>query len=184
MRSSTASALRDESPTGLLRAAVRGSEVAFAAIVDRHHVAMTRVCFVVCGDADLAAEAVQAAWPLAWRKLGTVREPDRLGAWLASIAVNEARQLLRRRRRRSVVEIRLDDGAMARSGDPDSHVGDIDLVRALEGLEPSDRALLGLRYVAGLNSTELGRGLGLTASGTRRRLARLLARLRTELGDE
>jgi RNA polymerase sigma factor (sigma-70 family) len=68
--------------------------------------------------------------------------------------------------------------------DPASRVEDLDLARALEKLDPTDRALLALRYVAGLNSTELARGVGLSAPGTRRRLARLLARLRTELGDD
>ena len=62
-------------------------------------------------------------------------------------------------------------------------LGDIDLVRALDNLSPDDRALLALRYVAGLNSFELGRAVGMSASGLRRRLARLLARLRSELGD-
>jgi RNA polymerase sigma factor (sigma-70 family) len=67
---------------------------------------------------------------------------------------------------------------------PADRVEDLDLARALDRLDADDRALLALRYVAGLNATELGRGLGMSASGTRRRLARLLKRLRTELGDE
>jgi len=31
-----------------------------------------------CGDADLAEEAVQSAWPVAWHKLHTVRDPEKL----------------------------------------------------------------------------------------------------------
>ena len=184
MSATSATAIGDESPAGLIRAAVAGSEAAFATIVERHHAAMTRVTFVVCGDADLAAEAVQAAWPIAWLKLGSVRDPDRLGAWLAAVAVNEARQIVRRRGRRSVVEIELSDSGPASTADPATRVADLDLARALEQLDPVDRALLALRYVAGLNSTELARGIGLSPSGTRRRLARLLARLRMELGDD
>jgi RNA polymerase sigma factor (sigma-70 family) len=61
---------------------------------------------------------------------------------------------------------------------------DIDLTNALARLSPDDRSLLALRYVAGLNSTELATALGLTPSGTRARLQRLLDRLRKELGDE
>jgi hypothetical protein len=37
--------------------------------------------------------------------------------------------------------------------DPSSRAGDLDLANALAKLEPDDRALLALRYVAGLNST-------------------------------
>ena len=183
MSSAFATTARDLSPEGLVRAAVAGDELAFATIVDRHRLSMTRVAYVVCGDADLAEESVQAAWPIAWRRLPTLREPSRLGAWLASIAVNEARQLARRGRRRSVVEIAVAMRDTDTAPDPAHRVEDLDLIRALADLSAEDRALLALRYVAGLNSQELGRALGMSASGLRRRLARLLARLRSELSD-
>ena len=89
-----------------MRLAADGDEVAFARIVDAHHADMSSVCFVVTGgDAELTEEAVQSAWPIAWRKLDTIRDPERLRPWLISIAVNEARQLARRRRRGRVLEI-------------------------------------------------------------------------------
>lgn len=72
---------------------------------------MTRVCFVICGDLDVADEAVQAAWPIAWHKLGSLRDPGRVRPWLVSIAANEARRLIRRRRRRTVVELAEADAA-------------------------------------------------------------------------
>lgn len=173
----------NESREGLVERAVRGDEAAFARIVALHHADMTRVCFVVCGDAAMAEDAVAAAWPIAWRKLGSLREADRLRPWLCSVAANEARQLLRRQRRRSVVEIAVLEAPWKAAMDPASRAADIDLANALARLAPDDRALLALRYVAGLNSTELGRALGMSASGTRARLARLLVRLRTDLGD-
>lgn len=174
---------RDGSPSSLIQAAVAGDEHAFAVIVDRHRVSMVRVAFVVCGDADLAEEAVQAAWPIAWQRLGSVRDPERLGAWLASVAVNEARQVVRRRQRRAIVEISVATHERSTAADPSASVADIDLARALANLDPEDRAILALRYVAGLNSSELGPAVGMSPSGLRRRLARLLERLRTELGD-
>jgi len=167
-----------------MRLAVEGDEVAFARIVDAHHADMSSVCFVVTGgDAELTEEAVQSAWPIAWRKLGTVRDPVRLRPWLISIAVNEARQLARRRRRGRVLEISVARDHAATAPDPAFHAGDIDLRNALARLKPEDRALIALRYVAGFDSTELARATGMSASGTRARLARLLGRLRSELRD-
>jgi RNA polymerase sigma-70 factor (ECF subfamily) len=168
---------------GVVAQAAAGDEVAFARIVQAHHDDMTRVCFVICGDVDIADEAVQAAWPIAWRKLGSLRDPDRLRAWLVSIAANEARLLIRRRRRRTIVEIAVADPGLSRV-DPAGSVADIDLTNALARLDAEDRALLALRYVAGFDSTELARATGRSPSGTRARLARLLARLRTELRDD
>ena len=168
---------------GAVALAAVGDEVAFARIVQAYHDDMTRVCFVICGDVDIADEAVQAAWPIVWRKLGSLRDPSRLRPWLVSIAANEARLLIRRRRRRTVVELAVAD-AGAPAVDPAGRDADIDLTNALARLDPDDRALLALRYVAGFDSTELARATGRSPSGTRVRLARLLARLRTELRDD
>jgi RNA polymerase sigma factor (sigma-70 family) len=175
-----------ETSAGLMRLAADGDEVAFAGIVDAHHSDMSSVCFVVTGgDAELTEEAVQAAWPIAWRKLHTIRDPNRLRPWLISIAVNEARQLARRRRRGRVLEISVALDPFARSlGDPDARAADIDLRNALARMSHEDRALVALRYVAGFDSTELASALHMSPSGTRARLARLLGRLRSELGDE
>jgi len=173
----------DDSLSGAVALAATGDETAFARIIQAHHDDMTRVCFVICGDLDVADEAVQAAWPIAWRKLGSLRDPDRLRPWLVSIAANEARQLIRRRRRRTVVELAVTDPAMS-GVDPAGRVADLDLINALARLDPDDRALLALRYVAGFDSTELARAFGRSPSGTRARLARLLDRLRTELRDD
>jgi RNA polymerase sigma-70 factor (ECF subfamily) len=173
----------DDSLAAAVALATAGDETAFARIIQIHHDDMTRVCFVVCGDLDVADEAVQAAWPIVWRKLGSLRDPGRLRPWLVSIAANEARQLIRRRRRRTVVELAV-AGAATSGVDPAGHVGDLDLTNALARLDPDDRALLALRYVAGFDSTELARATGRSASGTRARLARLLGRLRTELSND
>src|SRR3954468_20783571 len=102
----TMTGIAAEPSAGLMRLAADGDEGAFARIVDAYHADMSSVCFVVTGgDVELAEEAVQAAWAIAWRKLHTVRDPERLRAWLVSIAVNEARQLGRRQRRGRVLEI-------------------------------------------------------------------------------
>jgi RNA polymerase sigma-70 factor (ECF subfamily) len=173
-----------------------GNEAAFRWIVETHSSDMRQVAFVVCGDIDVAEEAVALAWPIAWRRLETLREPSRLRSWLVAIAANEARRVARRRAKRSIREITVGDrgpdagsqGAFDRSATSDGSHADLpaslDLAAALARLNPADRALLALRYVAGLNSTELASATGLTPSGTRARLQRLLDRLRLELRDD
>ena len=173
--------------------AAHGDEVAFARIVAAHHDDMARVAYVMCGDVDLAQEAVQSAWTKAWTRPDTIRDADRLRPWLVSIAANEAKQLVRSRSRRRVREIPMPDGPadgpvpVARSGslsDPASRVADLDLARVLTNLDDTDRTLVALRYAAGLTSDEIGRVIGMTGGGVRARLARLLDRLRRELHDD
>jgi len=168
--------------------AVDGDELAFARIVAAHHDDMARVCFVVCGDADLAQEAVQAAWPLVWRKMTSIRDPERLRPWLVSVAVNETKQLMRRRGRRTVREIPIDavgTAQLAAGGrsDPATRAADMDLADALAALDQDDRTLVALRYAGGMTSAEIGQVIGMTGAGVRARLARLHDRLRKELDD-
>ena len=161
--------------------AIGGDEMAFARIVAVHHEDMARIAFFVSGDLDVAADAVQAAWAIAWRRLGSLREPARLKAWLMTVAANEARQIMRSQRRRTVRELAVDGPAS--SGDPE-RAGLIDLANAVADLDHRDRTLIGLRYIADLDSDAIGRELGLSASGVRVRLHRVLGRLRVELDDD
>src|SRR5829696_7565011 len=125
----------DDTLVAAIPLAASGDHAAFERIIQAHHQDMTRVAYLICGDLDVADEAVQAAWPIAWRKLGSLREPGRLRPWLVSIAANEARQLVRRTRRRSVVELAVTN-ATGRSVDPATGVGDLDLGNALARLHP------------------------------------------------
>jgi len=177
----------DESIRAAVARAASGDEVAFARIVAAHHDDMSRVAFVVCGDLELAQEAVQAAWQKAWTRLGSIRAADRLRPWLVAIAANEARQLIRSRNRRWLRETALEDderGSTRVASDPSSRAAQLDLANALAGLTPDDRTLIALRYAAGLTSDEIGRAIGMTGGGVRTRLARLLSRLREELHDD
>jgi RNA polymerase sigma-70 factor (ECF subfamily) len=67
--------------------------------------------------------------------------------------------------------------------DPADEIPRLDLVNALRRLTPDDRALIALRYGAELDSSEIGPLLGISASGARVRLHRLMGRLRRELDD-
>jgi RNA polymerase sigma-70 factor (ECF subfamily) len=163
--------------------AADGDELAFARLVALHNADMARVAYVITCDGALAQDAVQAAWIRAWRKLRTLRDPARARAWLLAIAVNEARQIIRRRHRVVLVPIDPDVPAASRT-DPAVGIARLDLLRALAHLSSDDRALLAMRYVLGLEAGELGSLTGRSASGTRTRLSRLTSRLRQELGDD
>lgn len=165
-----------------IASAAAGDTAAFASIVAAHHEDMRRVCVVVAGDERIAEDAVAAAWSIAWRKLGSLHDPARLRPWLVSVAVNEARQLLRARRRRSLIEVPVTRFDEPTGGlDPGATINSIDLRNALARLDPADRALVAMRYLAGFDATELAFATGRSPSGTRARLARLLHRLERDL---
>lgn len=171
----------DQQLVGYVESAVGGDQFAFAHIVEALYEHVYSICMIVCRDRSLAEEAAQSTWSQVWRKLDSVKRPDRLRPWVVSVAFNEAKQALRRTRRHSRLtasEVVLD---VPGGVDPGTGIAGIDLRLALRDLDPEDRALLTMRYVLGFDATELSTATGLTPSGVRSRLERLVARLRREL---
>ena len=167
----------------LIVSAAAGDEYAFRRIIAAHHDDMRRVCLAISGDHAIAEEAVQAAWLVAWKKLDKVHGPDHLRPWLVSVAVNEAKHLLRSRRRRSEFELATDASSVAGGGDPAAGIDLVDLWAAVRRMDPDDRALLTMRYGVGFNSNELAIATGKTPAAIRQRLKRLVDRLREDLSD-
>jgi len=163
--------------------AAAGDEVAFARIVTAYRDEMVRVAYLVAGDWELAQDAAQAALWNAWRKLPSLRDPQSLRPWLMAVAANEARSMARHERRHPVVELAM---AAEAGGDDESadEIDQVDLTNALRRLSPDDRALVALRYVADLDSCEIGELIGRSSSGVRTRLSRVLNRLQKDLDHD
>lgn len=174
----------DSDLSRIVESAAAGDEVAFERIVAAYHDDMRRVCIVVTSDVGLAEDAVQMAWLTAWCKLRSMRDPARLRSWLIAVAANHARDLLRRRRRRSDLEVATDAPVASGGIDPSTGIDSLDLLAAVKRLDPDDRALLAMRYVAGFDATELAAATGLSPAGNRTRLKRLTDRLKQELTDD
>ena len=179
--------LAETIPSGaedLLARARGGDRAAFTELVERHHPELVRMAFAVTGDIDAARDAAQVAWIKAWQRLPTVREPARFRAWMIAITANEARQLVRARRRRQMRELMPVDPEGGSASLVATSSDRIDLNRALARLDPADRQLLAMRYLGGLTADEIGVACGMSGSGVRTRLSRLMARLREDLGDD
>lgn len=171
---------RSEAGSSTLLGRIRqGDHAAFTDLVGAHDADMVRLCLVICRDPDLARDATQSAWHRLWGQPPALRDDAKLRSWLLSVAANEARQQLRRQRVGVVRELRARQAPG--STDPAVDVDRLDLDAALARLDPSERELLGLRYVLGMNSSEIGAHLRLTPEGVRSRLHRLLTRMRKDL---
>ncbi len=165
----------------LVPRAAAGDEAAFTRLVEEFHSDMARLAYFICGgDRELTEDAVQSAWTIAWRRLGSLRDHEQIRAWLLSVAANEARQLVRAQRRVSAFRIDFIEDRVGEPGPYRSAVA-LDVAEALARLKPEERTLIGLRYAAGLDSAEIGEVLRMSASGVRSRLDRVLDRLRAEL---
>ncbi len=163
------------------RAQVSDGADAFAALVAAHHVDVLRLAGAITGDRELAADVAQATWAAAWQHRGDLRDPDRVRGWLLTITANQARSALRRQRVHRWLPLLPSVEGRSASPRTEEH---LDLMAAFRRLPARDRHILTLRYGFGETSAEIGRQVGLSDSGVRVRIARLLAQLQEELGDE
>lgn len=177
----TASNLTAGSISGLLDGVKAGDQDAFVHLVEALDHDLVRLAFVVSGDVEVAKDAAQITWERLWQNPPALRAPDRLKSWLLTVAANEARQMARRRRRGTVLELR---ETVPGSADPADQFHLVDLRRALGNLSAQERELVGLRFVLEMSSPEMGEHLGLSPEAVRTRLHRLLGRLREDLTRE
>jgi RNA polymerase sigma-70 factor (sigma-E family) len=146
------------------------AEGSFAAYVAERRPALVRTAYLLCGDAHLAEDLVQAALVKAvghWRRIADHPEP-----WLRKVIVNDHISRWRRHRGRE----RLTDVV------PDAVAGevgrDLDLAAALAGLAPRQRAVIVLRYYEDLTEAETARLLGVSVGTVKSQHRDALARLR------
>jgi len=97
--SSPASTQTQENTTALLRAADDRQPLAWEELIRRYsRLVRSTVASFRLQEAD-AEDAVQNTWLRVMERMDTIRDPERLGAWLATTASRECLALIRRGRR-------------------------------------------------------------------------------------
>lgn len=175
----------------LLDRAADGDAGAFDTMVRRHTPRMYRVALRITGSAAEAEDVVQESWLAAWRALGGFRHESAVSTWLYRVVTNTALAVLRRRR--PTVSLDSPDGgstvdsallAGAAPG-PEGQVvraEQIDAVlRAIAGLDVSQRVPLVLREFEGLSYEEVAEVLDVSVPALRSRLHRARVALLAEL---
>lgn len=80
----------------LTRAAQAGEVAALGVLLERHRAGMRAVALSILGPGADADDVMQDAALIALRRIGDVRDPAAVGAWLRMIVRNGSRTLLRR----------------------------------------------------------------------------------------
>jgi RNA polymerase sigma-70 factor (ECF subfamily) len=155
----------------LIDRARNGDLDAFESIVRARMDAVYRLTTAILGDEADARDATQETFVAAWRQLRSLRDPERLDAWLQRIAINAARMSIRSRSRRRVREIPASSvtSLAARRGStgPDDAVL---LDDALATLAVDQRAILVLHHLDGRTVAEVAAILGIPEGTAKSRL--------------
>jgi RNA polymerase sigma factor (sigma-70 family) len=139
----------------LVQLASGGDATAFALLLERHQAAMHAVAISMLGPGPDVDDAVQDAWLIALRRIGDLRDPAAVGAWLRAIVRNACKAILRSRQ---AADLPLDDriGVRADELTPekilDQHALCDWIWCAVGELSPPLQAAVMLRYFSGATS--------------------------------
>jgi len=161
----------------LVGLAQRGDSRAFAVLAGRHERSLYCTAYSLLGSSWDAADAVQDAFTEVYSRLGTLRDPDRFGAWISRIVVNRCYDTHRRRKRSRPVDSPLDGEAYEFHGPEVA----LDLMAALHDLDDDHRAIIALRYFRDLKVHDIAEVLGCPEGTVKSRLNRAMGALRCRL---
>lgn len=124
-------------------------------------------------DPEIAEETAQAAWSRGWARRRQLRDPNCVGTWVNSIAMNLFRNTHRTaKRNQALTELPAPSSSTT--------VG-LDVGKVLDCCRQKDKSLLKLHYLYGYTTGEIGDRVGLSSTAVRVRLLRARRSLRKRL---
>lgn len=184
----------DVTDAELVRRSRAGDDRAYEMLFGRHHRRIYSIVFgMLRNDAD-ASDATQEAFVRAYRSLDRLEAEGAFGGWLAQIAVNICRDLLKRPRiiARSLDEPFADEESEYKLEIPDwtdsperssmnRELQDV-VNRAIGTLSPDHRTVVTMHHLEGIDVLEIAEILGVSEGTVKSRLSRARSELKRKLG--
>jgi RNA polymerase sigma factor (sigma-70 family) len=180
----------DPTDAALVESAKSGDRAAFAGLFERHRDMLVALCRRALGGSQMIEDVVQDTAVAALLGIGTLRDPERFGPWLAGIGLNICRRWQRERWDRcwsweavagGVTPDRLVDPRL----DPAEIATEREFTRkirgAVEQLPPGQRDAVVLFYFSGLTQREMAVLLGTEVGALKARLHKARKTLRHRL---
>jgi RNA polymerase sigma-70 factor (sigma-E family) len=143
-----------------------------------------RTAFLLCGDWHRADDLAQVAFVALHRRWHRIRDRSATDAYLRKTLVRASIDESRRPWRRERQVDRLPEAESGETPVEDRVATRTDLINGLREVPPKQRAVLVLRYFAGLDVATVARALGCSEGNVKSQTSRGLATLRNVLGAE
>jgi RNA polymerase sigma factor (sigma-70 family) len=173
-------ALRD---SDVVASIVAGDPEGLAAAYDRYSGALFGYCQSLLQEPDDAADAVQDTFVIAASKLGQLRDPERLRAWLFTVARNECLHRLKSRRAAAVLAEIPDqpDESVDVGGEAERAESRALIRAAVGGLNDGERDVINQLW-NGLEIPEVAMALGVSRNHAHSLFSRARAQLEASVG--
>ena len=177
----------------LIQRVLEGDDNAFATLVGKYQKQVHALAWRKIGDFHIAEEITQDTFLKAYKKLATLKRPQRFVSWLYVIAANRCSSWLRKKRLKTepleqLEEIdneQLQQAAYSRyvteENERTTAEAQRDVVKKLLAkLQESERTVITLHYFGEMSCPEIGAFLGVSANTIKSRLRRAQQRLKKE----
>lgn len=162
-----------------------GERPAFAELIQRWNTRLIGLAVGLTGREDIARDAVQTAWLAAAKDLNRLQDPARFPEWLCRIARNKCVDAVRAAQRDRRLERAMAAENLTQSVNPSAAASDLEetalLRKAIAGLHPAQREILGLHYGAALGLASIAEIVGVPEGTAKSRLHAARNELRTIL---
>jgi len=167
-----------------------GESAAYGLLVERHQRKIYRVAYAILRDEAEADAATQDTFVQAYTSLGRFEGRSELETWLTRIAINRARDFLRRRRLVSIFSSRDDAGSPLMEpvdGRPGperellAHELRAAIEKAVQTLSAQQKIIFCMRHFEDYPLPEIAELLGLRDGTVRAHLFRAIHKVRREL---
>ncbi|HEX4560330.1 MAG TPA: sigma-70 family RNA polymerase sigma factor [Gemmatimonadales bacterium] len=174
---------RQDEDRALVRRYLEDEPDAAPALVDRYQQRLFNVALRMLGNVQDAEDVTQTVFLNAFRNLRAYDPRFKFFSWIYRMAVNESLNQLKRRKQ--TVTLGDDSDLMASGGgaggaesvaEAEDHVG-----RALQSLNPDDRAVVVLKHFMSFSYQEIAEVLGIPVQTVKSRLFTARERLRVAL---
>ena len=161
---------------------LNGNRDSYADLVNRHKNMVYAIAWSHLGDRDLSEDAAQETFITAYRSLRSLHDPDKFAGWLATIARNVSKMLLRKKSREVSFLNQWSDLESSRASSKEfSSSGKYDVEGAFTALSPTYREALTVFYVEGKSVQEAAESLGIKEDAMKVRLHRARTAMRAEM---
>jgi len=184
----------DKAENEIIKLVLAGDRDAYRALVDKHYQFAFRIACRITGDPDDAEEVAQEAFLRAYTQLSTFRQESSFSTWVNRIAMNQALNLVERRKRdllqasepiadspNGEVAVQIAD---AKSG-PERLLLDREFTSlrqaAMASLTPMERTAFTLRHMEDMPIAEIAEALRVPANSAKQAVFRAVGKLRRSL---
>lgn len=177
-----------EDDAALVARALGGDRLAEETLLLRHAPRLIRITDRMLGDREETEDVVQDAFETALTRLSSLRDPRAFGGWILAIALRHVHRRFRRRRllhafgflasAEGVEPLEVQASSSA-SAEQRAELALLD--RALERLPITERMAWSLRFIEGLELTEIAVALDCSVTTVKRRITAADARVRAHV---